>query len=310
MSGGGSGGGGTYVQDNSIQLEQMRQAEAQRQEAAAEAKLAQQKIDFQNMLSDAITAGRATGTTALTNRGLDPTRYGNIIDQVLTDTRAKVPQLDPNPSSYFTSDVFETGINNAQNVARTQANTKVQQAFAPGFEQSYIPDNAYGSIIDDILNTQYNDAQKQVEFNRQRGTINDQGYSAAQSKLNAAKSAGRGQLVDIGDAILGKGRAEVAQNRDQAGSAASTYALGSPDFSVDPFVSEARADADRFRSGLEGSVRNAIGGTNYFDIPAILTSAGIAQGPQNLTMNTPVVGGPLAQRRNRSDRGLGSEGVF
>lgn len=308
-----SGGGSTQapvVQDNSLQLEQMRQAEAQRQQAAAEAKLAQQKIDFQNMLSEAITGARTTGTNALVNRGLDPTRYGNIIEQVLTDTRSKVPQLDPNPNQYFTSDVFDAGINNYQNLQRTQAGTKVQQVFSPGFENTYIPDASYSSIIDDILSNQYSNAQKQVDYNRQRGTINDQGYSAAQAKLDAARSAGRGQLVDIGDAILGKGRQSLDAIRDQAGTAASTYTLGSPDFTVDPYVTRARSEADKFNSGLEGSVRNAVGGTNFFDIPTILTAAGIAQGPQNLSINAPAVGGPLQERRNRTDRGLGSQGVF
>src|SRR6478609_5769341 len=110
MSGGSSSGGGGQVQDHSIELEQMRQAEAQRVQAAADAKLAQQKIDFQKMLSDAVAGGRSTGTNALVNRGLDPTKYANIIDTVLQDTQYKVPQLDPNPNQYFTSDIFDAGI--------------------------------------------------------------------------------------------------------------------------------------------------------------------------------------------------------
>ncbi len=206
--------------------------------------------------------------------------------------------------------MFDTGINNYQNLQRTMANTKVNQAFAPGFEESYIPDSSYSSIFDDILNNQYNSAKTQVDYNRQRGTINDQGYSEAQRKLEASRSAGHGQLTEIGDAVLGRGRAELAENRSQAGTAASTYTLGSSDFSVDPYVTETRQDADRFNAGLEGSVRNAVGGTNFFDIPMILTQAGIAQGPQNLSTNVPSVGGPLQERRNRTDRGLGSQGVF
>ncbi len=309
MSGGGSGGGAA-PQDNSLALEQMREAAADRAQQAADAKLAQQKLDFQNALSTAVGGARSTGNKALVDRGLDPSRYGNIIDQVLSDTQAKVPQLDPNPNQYFTSDVFDAGINNYQNLQRTQAGTKVQQAFAPGFENNYIPDNSYSSTIDDILNEQFNNAQKQVDYNRQRGTINDQGYAAAEGKLNAARSAGQGQLTDIGDAILGKGRTQLDQDRSDAGNAASTYALGSPDFSVDPFVTKARADADKFNAGIGGAVRNAVGNTNFFDIPTILTQAGIAQGPQNLTTNQPEVNGPLQVKKNRTDRGLGSTGTF
>lgn len=309
MSGGGPGGG-PAPKDNSLELEQMRQAAADREQQRQDAKLAQQKVDFQTHMSDAQTAGRANGTTALVNRGLDPTRYGSIIDQVLSDTRAKVPDLDPNPQQYFTSDAFDAGINNYQNMQRTQAGTKVQQAFAPGFESKYIPDGSYNGIIDEILNDQYNNAQKQVDYNRQRGTINDQGYQAAEQKLGAAKSAGRGQLTDIGDAILGKGRQTIAQDRDQAGQAASTYALGTPDFDITPFVTKAQTDAGKFNEGLGGAVRNAVGGTNFFDIPSILTQAGIAQGPQNLTTNSPEINGPMQTRKNKTDRGLGSTGAF
>lgn len=310
MSGGGNSGGGGYVQDNSIQLEQMKEAEAQRVQQAADAKLAQQKLDFQDMMSKAVSTGRTTATNTLTNRGLDPTKYTSVIDQILSDTQNKVPQLDPNPNQYFTSDVFDAGLNNYEKLQQTKANTKVHEAFQPGFEKSYIPDNSYSKIIDDILNTQYGDAQKQVEYNRQRGTINDQGYATAQTKLNSARSAGRGQLVDIGDSILSKGRATLDTDRDNAGLAASTYKLGANDFSVDPYKDSVKSDADKFNAGLEGSVRNAVGSTNYFDIPSILTSAGIAQGPQNLTGNVPQVGGPLQERRARTDRGLGSQGVF
>ncbi len=74
MSGGGSSGGGQQVQDNSIQLEQMRQAEAARARQEAEAKLAREKTEFQENLSRAVAGGRTTGTNALVNRGSEPVR--------------------------------------------------------------------------------------------------------------------------------------------------------------------------------------------------------------------------------------------
>lgn len=308
MSGGSSP---APVQDNSLQVAQFQAAQAQQAQAAADAKAAADETKFQTNLSTAAGQAKTTGATELTNLGLDPTKYSNIIDQAITTAQNSVPDLSPNPGQYFDPTIFDTGVTNAQNQARVQNTSKVNSAFAPGFEDTLLPSSSVQPTIDDILNQQYNTAQQQVDYNRKRGTINDQGYATAEQKLAASKAAGASSLNSIGQGVLGSDTQGLDQIRTDAGTAANEYTLGGPEFDVTPYQTKANTQAQTDLTNLGGDVTNAVGSTNFFDIPTILAQAGIAQGPQNLTTIAPTTSGPGVVKKNpNADRGLGSTGSF
>jgi len=311
MSGGGGGGSAPPPQDNSIQLEMMREAAAQREQDRQDALKAQARTDFQNNLSTAVTGAHNTGRDYFASRGLSPDTYSSLIDSIVNDTRVKVPDLDANPAAYFNSDAFATGLDNAQNVKRANYTGQVNSRFAPGFDRTLIPDNAGDSIVNSILGNQTQQAQQQLDFNRKRGLLNDAGYATAQNELGAQGNAARSTLSNIESSIIGKDRQDLNNIRGDAGTAASQFQFGMPEFSVDPYYKQAQDKATSDIGNLEGSIRSALGSTNLFDVPTLLQKAGTAQGPINLTTNTPAdTSLPFTPKKTNTNRGLGSTGTF
>lgn len=309
MSGGSTSPAPQY-QDNSLQLEQMRQAEAQRAQATQDAKDAQAKTDFSNNLSTAVSGARNTGRDYFASRGLAPDQYSGLIDSIIGDTKLKVPQLDANPASYFTTDAFASGIDNAQNVKRSNYTGQVNSTFAPGFENNLISDTSDDSIINSILGDQSATAQQQLDFNRKRGVLNDTGFTAAQKAFSGQQNAARSTLTGIGDSILGKDRQDLLNIKGNAGTAASGYQFGQPDLNIGNYYKQAQDKATSDIGGLEGSIRSALGSTSLFDVPTILQQGGTAQGPINLTTANADSTLPFDPKKSTTKRGLGSTGVF
>lgn len=311
MSGGNGGGTTMQIQDNSAQVEQMRQAAAREERARQDAEKARLEQEFNTNLSSAVTGARQTGLDYAGSRGLDPTSMESVIDRIINDTKLKVPKGDSSPGSYFTSDVFSTGFANEEQNRRAQNTGKVNSTFAPGFDRGLVSDTSDDPILDAILGEQRATAEQQLQFNRARGVINDTGYNTAQQRFGGQEAAARDTLTGIGDAVLGKIRGGLNDIRGEAGSAASAWSLGNPDFAVDPYQQRANEFATSNKAGLEGKVRSAVGSTQLFDIPSILAAAGTAQGPINLTTANKVDGTPgFDPKKSRNNRGLGSTGEF
>lgn len=307
---GNSGGGSPQVQDNSLQLEMMREQKAKEEQDRQDALKAQQRTDFTNNLSNAVAGAKTTGQNYFSSRGLDPNNYSSLIDSIIGDAKLKVPDLDANPGQYFTSDIFSSGIDNYQNTQRAGFNTKVNSTFAPGFESSLIPNSADDSILNSIYDSQYGTALKQLDFNKSRGVLNDSGYSTALNDLNAQGQAGRSTLKSIGDSILGKDRQDLLNIKGDAGTAASSWNIGGATPDIQGYYSKAQDRANTDLSGLEGSIRSALGSTNLFDVPTALQKGGVAQGPINLTTNQSTDVAPFDPKKSTAKRGLGSAGVF
>lgn len=308
MSGGSSAP--APAQDNSIQLEQMRQAAADRAQQKADADKAQAKVDFQTGLSTAREGAHNTGRDYFASRGLAPDSYAGLIDSIIGDTALKVPQLDANPAAYFTTDAFASGIDNAQNVKRSNLTGQVNSKFAPGFEKSLISDTADDSIINSILGTQRGNAQQQIDFNRKRGVLNDAGYATVENELGGQENAARSTLTGIGDSILGKKRQDLLNIRGDAGNAASSFTFGQAEPNVNDYYTQAQNKATSGLGDLEGSIRGALGSTSLFDVPTLLQKGGTAQGPINLTTANSNTALPFDPKKSNTKRGLGSTGVF
>lgn len=311
MSGGGGGGGQQQVpQDNSIQVEMMREVAAQRETDRIAREKEQNKADFKTNLEAAVSGAHNTGRDYFAQRGLSPDTYAGLIDSIIGDTRLKVPDLDSHPGAYFTSDAFASGIDNAEKVKRANLNGRVNSTFAPGFEKSLISDTADDSIIDSILNTQRNNAQQQIEFNRKRGVLNDAGYATVENELGGQANAARSTLTNIGDSILGKKRQDLLNIRGDAGNAASGYTFGQAEPDVNTYYKQAQDKATSGLGDLEGSIRSALGSTSLFDVPTLMQKGGTAQGPINLTTAGADTALPFDPRKSNTKRGLGGTGAF
>lgn len=295
-----------------MNIENDRRQEERNRAMAAEtaANLAKQKQREEFTANNA--NARSTFAPGVANewfntRGL-PIDQG-IIDSVLNQIQANVPDLDPNPNKYYSPEAIGAGIDKVQQGYRDRYGNMVANTFAPGFERNLLPDTAMDPIVASILGDQSKTARQQIDFNKARGLLNDTGYNASLDAFNQQSKAGSSTLSDIAKSILGKERGELLDIRGDAGNAASSWTFGRNAPDIGSFYSRAQQEAAGDLSRFEGSVRSALGDTNLFDVPTLLQKGGTMQGPINLTTAAAPVG--LGEDPNKKkNRGLGSAGVF
>lgn len=308
MSGGGGGqsSGNDWTYQANIDNDKRNKAEL---DAKAEKQRIQEKYDLD--IASAVSGAYNTGRGVAKSKGLDPDAYAGLIDRIVMDAKSKVPTLDANPGQYFGSDIFETGFAREESDRVGAASRGVNRLFAPGFDRQLVSDSADDAILNAILGEQRGNAEKQLQYNKDRGVINDIGFNEASTRLKGQEAAARSSLTGIGDAVLGKIRGGLGDIRGEAGQAVSMAGFDAPNFDVTPYWQRAVKYATDNVADLDGKVRSAVGSTNFFDIPAILASAGTAQGPINLTTAKQVDGTPsFDPRKSKTNRGLGSTGEF
>lgn len=330
------------VRDNSLQVEQMRIADAQRQREQAEALrtsefaaltqdpnaavTSQEAIARQQTLQrqqqereardrytgareGAINTARSTATNELTRRGLDPSRYGGSLNAEIDRIAGSIPDLDPNPGNYFDPAFVGRVLGGEETAARDRNTRSVRDQFGTGFERNAVTDTADDAFLDSILDQQFGEARGTLDRARARGDLNDVGYNAATSELDRGRTTGRTTLSGIGDTVLGRYRDELAGIGTNASNAASGWNLGDADFSVNPFTDQFNQARTRQQGSLEGDVRGAVGSTQLFNVGDILSRGAKVQGPTSGDPND-FVSSVLNRRRSNTDRGVGSGGVF
>lgn len=307
---GGGGGGNSDTYWSNIFNDQRTEANirADQAQARADAEKAAAKAKFDTDLAAAVSGAPAKASAYLSRRGLpdDP----NTMQQIIDTIKNKIPDLDKNPAQYFDDTAFATGIGTYENEARQKYGNVVSNTFKPGFERTLLPDASIDPYVASILNMQQGTAQQQLDFNRKRGLLNDTGYSAAQSELNNQAGAGRSTLSDIANSVLGKQRQGLNDIRGAAGDAASSYNYGADAPDISGLYTQATDLASRDLSNLEGSIRGAVGNTNFFDIPTALQKGGTMQGPINLTTNTASGAPAFDPNKKNTARGLGGGSIF
>lgn len=308
----GGGGGGAYGNDNTYWTNiwnDQRNQEAQRasqEAAAAEAEKAAARQTFNEKMQSAYGSGRGVISNYFTSRGINP--GDDVINRALNDIYNNIPDLDTNPAKYYSDAAVGKYLDNEQQAQRDLYNNRVASTFKSGFENTLLPDSSVDSIVNSILGGQRESAMKSLDFNRSRGLLNDAGYNAALSNLDEQGAAGRKTIDELARSVLGTGRQRLTDIRGEAGNAASNYMFGSAAPDIGSFYQRAQDSAARDLSGLEGSIRGAVGTTNFFDVPTALQKGGTMQGPINLTTaGAPAFGEP---KKSSTGRGLGSAGVF
>jgi hypothetical protein len=308
----GGGGGYSPPPDNSLELERMRQTEADRNREREDAKAAQlkaeQEVAFGTNLGNAETSARNRAQRTLTQRGLNPQDYMSLIDGAIADQRVMVPQRDPNPAQYYTDDFINNVLMNEQAGKRSQYIRDVDKVYSPGFENNLINDTVDDPYIKYVLDKQRLSAQQQVDRAKARGNLDDTGYSGAMSRLDELYTAGTAAGQKLGGSVLQGYREKLRGVGDTARADAGRYELGGS-FNPDVYNRQRDATYNNFTSNIEGDMLGALGGTNFFDIGDIITQGGITQGATNPRLAQPAV---LAQRKEKQDaqRGLGGQGTF
>lgn len=295
------------MEQERARMDEQRRAqdEARRQE---EERIAREQFD--TGLSSARDQFTGRAEQAFFDRGATPDNYMGLISNRISDVASSVPQLDPNPGAYFNESIIDSILSDA----RTRDQTTFRNAFndfaGNGFATQRIGSTMDDPILDSILASQYSDANEQVLRAHRRGQLDDTGYQSALSGLENQRTAGRASLTGIGDSVLEQGRGNLRGIANEGRQAIDAYDIGQ---NFDPYSYQSRIDDayNQFSTGLEGNIRNAIGGQQFFDPSALIGRGGIAQGVTNNPQAGALANALSARDEERSKtRGLGSQGAF
>lgn len=294
---------------------QQEERARQREEAERQRKLE----EFRTNLDATRTGAQSRVAQEIDQRGIqgyDSTYFADQISQELQRIASGIPQLDPNPGSYFQDDIASLILNKERDKYRNQY-TNALEGIAPfGFAQQQVPDTADDAILSAILGERYQTAAQQVQNAFSRGNLNEQGFTTAQKLLDQSKQTGSARLTEIGNAILGTDRDQLRDTADTYRGRASNFELGQQ---FDPSSLQSALEGLRSEQvgTLEGRVRGAAGNERFFDPASILNSAGATQGAFNPATGSQATGpgsllASLTQRNQERDkeRGVGSQGVF
>lgn len=305
-----------YNQQANAQMNIMRE----QQRLADEARVAQDARDaaqrerdtqtFNTNLTGAMEGARSRAIQDITSKGLDANAYTNDIENMLNSIRGQVPQLDTNPSSYFSNqNIADLVLNNATSNYRSQYGNQINNMFGNDYANQRVSSTLDDNIINNILGEQYDPALQQVQRAFERGTVNDQGYQTALKALSNQRSTAAANLQTTGGSLLQQIRDSLTGVANEGRSAAANYQLGTS-FNPDSYQSRANTLYDEGVAGLEGNIRNAVGGQQFFDIGSILNQGRTAQGTANNNNRALFDAFAANEQDKNKQRGLGTQGVF
>lgn len=241
--------------------------------------------------------------------GLTQEDYGEMITASLDRAQGGI--------SFGSAGTFaaDTGTNLLDDILKSTVRDYQGQIneFAPeGFESTAFASTADDDIIAAILAEQFGTAQSGIQRAFDRGTLNQSGFDSAMLDLGNQNTAANAELQGIGGGILETNRGYLGDIAGNARTAAGNYNFG------DTFDASLYSDSIATRTGeltgsLEGDIRNAIGGQQFFNTNSLINKGGVSQGAQN---PGGVAGGSLlaAVKSNNEDadksRGLGTQGSF
>lgn len=295
-----------------MKTERERARIAEEQRIAEEARAAKEEEKKRGIFSSSTNAAynnaKNYGTSRLRALGLDsmddqfgilPAYYAE-----LDTARSNIPDLDPNPGSYFGSALFENALGAQRNVARQKLTRGYEDVLGPDFESELLADTADDPFIDRIVGEQYEDALTQLQRARDRGQLNDVGYEDAFKGLTQGRTGAAARAQGIGMGVLEKDREQLrnldAQNRQRI----ADFDFGDR-FDPRQATGRIRSKAAALGGGLEGELRNALGDTQFFDPNALITRGGRAQGMVN-----PGAALKDAMKDDELSRTSGSSGAF
>lgn len=286
-----------------------REAAARALELERQAQQAEQdRARYLANLDSAFQGALNRGTSAISQRGLDPTLYEPNLRTELESIRASVPFLDPNPGSYFGSNIADVVLDRARDVQRRNFTNTISEFASPGFATELFPGTADDAVLQAILQEQFEPANLQLERARSRGNLTQSGFDAALSALQGQRSAGEARLQDIGGGVLSGYRDQLRDVAESGFGRAGSFELGQT-FDPSSVRGQIETLTGELQGRLPGDIRNALGGEQLFNIEDLISRGGIAQGAQN---PTPALIDAFVKREDErtKKRGLGQQGVF
>jgi hypothetical protein len=319
-------GGGTYIPPQPTPQEQAaaRDWEAQkefereeRRAAAERERLAAEKaasdLAWTGSKNAAYNAALQGGTQRLRSLGIESGDPYGVYDQFtgrINQANAGL-QVGSDYSTAFAPTILDEILGGARTGQRNKYRTAFNAAVSPYYAEDRFGSTSDDAILASILEDQYGTASSDLTAARDRGQISDIAYNRAAKDLLTARSTANTELQNIGGGVLSGYQDAINQRRQSALDRAAEWDFGSI-YDPNQEAGRIRSYADTRGAGLEGDIRGAIGGREFFDINSIIGKAAAKVGNQT-TGTTPGTGALLdtftnQQQQNNATRA--NEGIF
>lgn len=264
--------------DNSLAVEQSRQAAAKEERERVAAEQAQKKADLGALRGTVRSGAGGDVRNYFSSMGIDPDRYGGSIDSQLNSILSGISPEDENPGAAFQG-AGQTIYDTLQTGERTKYGNQLNEIFAPEWEMRRV-----GMTLDDpylagVEGEQYSEADKIIKNMLDRGVLTSGGYASAQGDLEKQRAGVRSRLNEIGTGLLTKEQQDLRDISNRAKQSASTMQLGS---SFDPYAYQGEADQDfnDFISTLGDQIRSQVPG-QLFNTAGLAAIGSAGQGLGN-----------------------------
>lgn len=292
-----------------FEREQRRQDAIDRQKADEKAAA---DAAWQSGRGAAYNAARTGGANRLASMGIQPgdpygvySAWSSALDQANSGLTTGADY-----SSAFSPTMLDEQLGSARTGQRNRYRSAFNTQVSP-----YYAEETFGSTRDDpilaaILSQQYNDAIAELDAAKGRGQATQSVYDRSLRDLGTAKATANTTLQGIGGNILSGYQSDVNRRRQSALDRAAEWDFGT---TYDPAQEAQRVTSYAGERGanLEGDIRGAVGGQEFFDVNSILGNARARVG----TQTTPTTTGGAAltdtfQNQAQNDAAKLNEGIF
>ena len=294
-------GGGGYVpppQPSPQELAQARDWEArqefEREQRRAEAQAEKDRIAkeasdaaWNSSKGAAYTGALTGGTNRLRGLGIeagDPYGvYSDFTNRLNTANASLQPGADY--SSAFAPTILDEILGGARSSQRNKYRTAFEGQIDPYFAEDRFGSTADDAILASILDDQFNTASADLLSARDRGQASNIAYERALRDLGTARSTANNELQTIGGGVLSDIVGDIGGRRQRALDTAAEWDFGT---TYDPSreADRIRSYADERGAGLEGAIRGAVGGREFFDVNSLLGKAAARVGNQTTPTTT------------------------
>jgi len=296
-------GGGGYVPPP--QPSPMEQAQAREWEAAQEFEREQRRAQedrdreerakaasdaaWQSSKGAAYTGALTGGTNRLRSLGIESGDPYGVYDQFTNriNTADQSLQVGGDYTSAFSPTILDEILGSARTGQRNKYRTTFNEQVSPYYAEDTFGATSDDAILNSILDEQYNTAVSDLDAAKGRGQASQAVYDRALRDLGTAKYTANTDLQNIGRGIRESDITSVNQRRQAALDAAANWDFGT---TYDPTseASRVRSYAGERQAGLEGELRGAVGGKEYFDVNSLIGKAAARVG--NATTPTTTAG--------------------
>ena len=298
------------------EAQQEFEREQRRQEVTDRAAAAKKEADdaaWGASKGAAYNAALQGGTSKLRSLGIDANDpYG-----AYSDFTGRINQANANLqqggdyASAFSPTIIDEVLGNARGTQRNKYKTSFNSALPQYYGEDTFGDTSDDAILASILDTQYGDALTDLQAARDRGQANTSVYDRAMRDLGTAKSTANTELQNTGRGVREKIIGDIGTRRTGALDNAANWDFGS---TFDPTGEANRIKSygsDRL-SGLEGELRGAVGGKEFFDVNSLLGKANARVGNQTTgTSGTNALYDTFANEATRRNENVrANEGTF